>query len=539
MQKAKRTTPIPERAAKVGVVLKPTPTGVRAVLADDGASPAACTRAKTALRAHQMAAVLKVTRAEKRALEQPAPAQQQQRRSKVPMQERAAAAGIELPAESDTSAAGGSDEAKAALRKHQKVLRQKVARAEQQVISYLIRLNRFEGKKIKRSRSTRRRSTRRRSTRRRSTRRRLTRRRSTRRRTTQLQTAQKFEEQRQRIQDEQRQRIRLKLEQWRLEFDGEANDEDFEYDSSDECMEDLIHSRMEAAAKMREREREREQQLRAQGGFRAWLYDRKQLWKRMREERKEEKRRAAQRKEEERWQEAEFLRRQARATEEARVEALMRGEAAPSQSIAEQILKYGPKMAILVAHDVRRRAAELAEWDEDDKAGELPGFHRSLTNLTRNFFWNQSIVWVRGGGGGGLTPMQRAEAQQEDYRRRLAAWKANGSPLDSEQAARARHDCFDIPKGRNRDLLSAARKAESWVAAVIEEFRATWAPRTTAALKEWGPPDFGASDGSFVPRLIHAGGVPLLLPYTPLLVPLLDQSDGPVPWDSIPLSGLH
>ena len=172
MQKAKRTTPIPERAAKVGVVLKPTPTGVRAVLADDGASPAACTRAKTALRAHQMAAVLKVTRVEKRALEQPAPAQQQQRRSKVPMQERAAAAGIELPAGSDTSAAGGSDEAKAALRKHQKVLRQKVARAEQQVISYLIRLNRFEGKKIKRSRSTRRRSTRRRSTRRRSTRRR-------------------------------------------------------------------------------------------------------------------------------------------------------------------------------------------------------------------------------------------------------------------------------------------------------------------------------------------------------------------------------
>ena len=39
-----------------------------------------------------------------------------------------------------------------------------------------------------------------------------------------------------------------------------------------------------------------------------------------------------------------------------------------------------------------------------------------------------------------------------------------------------------------------------------------------AALK-WGPPDFG---GGVVGRLINAGGVPLLLPYTPLLVPLLD-----------------
>ena len=182
--------------------------------------------------------------------------------------------------------------------------------------------------------------------------------------------------------------------------------------------------------KKREREREREQQLRAQGGFQAWLYDRKQLWKRMREERKEEKRKAAQREEEERWrqeQEAESLRRQARAheshlrqTEEARVEALMRGEAAPSQSTAEQILKYGPSAAVGVAHDVRRRAAELAEWDEDDKAGESPGFHRRLTNLTREKLWNQSIAWADGGGGGGgLTPMQRAQAQREDYKRRL------------------------------------------------------------------------------------------------------------------------
>ena len=112
----------------------------------------------------------------------------------------------------------------------------------------------------------------------------------------------------------------------------------------------------------------------------------------MREERKEEKRKAAQQEEEERWrqeQEAESLRRQTRAhesrlrqTEEARVEALMRGEAAPSQSTAKQILKYDT-LAVFVAHQVRRRAAELAEWDEDDKAGEPPGFHRRLTNLTR------------------------------------------------------------------------------------------------------------------------------------------------------------
>ena len=282
-------------------------------------------------------------------------------------------------------------------------------------------------------------------------------------------------------------------------------------------MEDLIHSRMEAAAKKREREREREQQLRAQGGFRAWLYDRKQLWKRMREERKEEKRKAAQREEEERWrqeQEAESLRRQARAheshlrqTEEARVEALMRGEAAPSQSTAEQILKYGPSAAVGVAHDVRRRAAELAEWDEDDKAGEPSGFHRRLTNLTREKLWNQSIAWADGGGGGGgggLRPMQRAQAQREDYERRLAAWKANGSPLDPEQAARARHEqaaaSGTFLKKENRDLLSAARKAESWGAAAIEEFRATWVPRTMAALK-WEPPDFG---GGLVGRLTNA-----------------------------------
>ena len=93
----------------------------------------------------------------------------------------------------------------------------------------------------------------------------------------------------------------------------------------------------------------------------------------MREERKEEKRKAAQREEEERWQEAEFLRRQARATEEARVEALMREEAAPSQSTAEQIFKYGPSAAVVVAHHVRNRAAGLAEWDEDGKVGEPLG----------------------------------------------------------------------------------------------------------------------------------------------------------------------
>ena len=115
MQKAKRTTPILERAAKVGVALEPTPAGVHGIIADDGASPAARARAKFALRAHMKGAQVKAARAEKRALEQPA----QQRLRTAPMQERAAAAGVELPAALDTSsAAGGSVEEKSAIRKH-------------------------------------------------------------------------------------------------------------------------------------------------------------------------------------------------------------------------------------------------------------------------------------------------------------------------------------------------------------------------------------------------------------------------------------
>ena len=98
-------------------------------------------------------------------------------------------------------------------------------------------------------------------------------------------------------------------------------------------------------------------------------------------------------------------------------------------------------------------------------------------------------------------------------------WIAFGSRAGSSCATRAGSSVSGpFLKDENRDLLSAARKAESWVAAAIEEFRATWVPRTMAALK-WGPPDFG---GGLVGRLINAGGVPLLLSYTPLLVPLLD-----------------
>ena len=173
-----------------------------------------------------------------------------------------------------------------------------------------------------------------------------------------------------------------------------------------------------------------------------------------------------------------------------------------------------------MAHDVRRRAAELAEWDEDDKAGEPLGFRRRLTRLTMEQFWIIRPL------GGGVTLIQTCEAQRGDYERRLSAWKANGSPLDPEQAARARHQqaaaCSAFEKDQNRDFLSAAREAESWVAAAIEEFRATLSAtydgRTMAALK-WGPPDFG---GGVVGRLVNAGGVPLLLSYTPLLVPLPD-----------------
>ena len=287
-------------------------------------------------------------------------------------------------------------------------------------------------------------------------------------------------------------------------------------------MEDLIHSRMEAAEKKQEREREREQQLRAQGGFRAWLYDRKQLWKRMREERKEEKRKAAQREEEERWQEAEFLRRQARATEEARVEALMRGEAAPSQSTAEQIFKYGPSAAVEVAHHVRNRAAELAEWDEDDKVGEPLGFRRRLTRLTRGELWNQSIAWADGGGGGGggLRPMQRSQAQREDYERRLAAWKANGSPLDPEQAARARHgQCVQRFK-RTETAICYPLLAKPRAGLQLQS--KNFVPNGCHVRWQHSNGDPPTSRGGLVGRLINAGGVPLLLSYTPLLVPLLD-----------------
>ena len=68
---AKRKTPIKERAAKAGVAIAPTPTGVRDILVDEGASPAARTCAKKALRAHQMGVVMKVTRAEENAQRPP------------------------------------------------------------------------------------------------------------------------------------------------------------------------------------------------------------------------------------------------------------------------------------------------------------------------------------------------------------------------------------------------------------------------------------------------------------------------------------
>ena len=66
------------------------------------------------------------------------------------------------------------------------------------------------------------------------------------------------------------------------------------------CIDDRPSSRMGAAAKQRERERELERHLCAQGRFEAWLCDRKQLWRRMRAEKKEGGRKAAQREEEER-----------------------------------------------------------------------------------------------------------------------------------------------------------------------------------------------------------------------------------------------
>ena len=120
----KRDTPVRERAAKVGVTVAPTPAGLRAIIADDGASPAARLRARAALRTHQHQKITqtKVARAEENSRR---PTEQQTRKQRSsPMSERAAKAGVVVA----EAKAGNSDR-----RRHQKSVQKKVARAEQQV----------------------------------------------------------------------------------------------------------------------------------------------------------------------------------------------------------------------------------------------------------------------------------------------------------------------------------------------------------------------------------------------------------------------
>ena len=62
---------------------------------------------------------------------------------------------------------------------------------------------------------------------------------------------------------------------------------------------------------------------------------------------------------------------------------MMRGETSATSVTAEQIIQLGPDLAIEVAKQLRDRTAELAEWDEDDKAGEPPGFRRRALGWTR------------------------------------------------------------------------------------------------------------------------------------------------------------
>ena len=59
-----RRTPIKQRAANVGVDLRPTPSGVRAIISDTAAPSAAVDAAKHQLHKHQNALVKTVARAE-------------------------------------------------------------------------------------------------------------------------------------------------------------------------------------------------------------------------------------------------------------------------------------------------------------------------------------------------------------------------------------------------------------------------------------------------------------------------------------------
>jgi hypothetical protein len=152
-------------------------------------------------------------------------------------------------------------------------------------------------------------------------------------------------------------------------------------------------------------------------------------------------------------------------------------------------------VAIEVAKQVRDRAAELAEWDEDAKVGEPPGFP------------DPAIYWTRRYVVENVPHSERTKS--------IAAWEAGGeaggSPLDPEKAAKARNSCLGVNGASarlSRELLSTARKAETWIAAAVEEFRGGWADKSPG----YSP---------WVPELVDAGVVQLLLSYAPLFVPVL------------------
>ena len=157
-----------------------------------------------------------------------------------------------------------------------------------------------------------------------------------------------------------------RMEQWSAQNDGDVDTDFFgDVDGGEMSGLDLLLSRMEAAAKRREREREREKQLRAQGQFQAWLCGRKQLWRRLRYERKEEKRKAARLEEEER-------RRQEQEAEVLRLQALCAIPSDPHPLSLEQVYADKP-----FADTIEGVSGELAKLEKREKAGELVSpYHR-------------------------------------------------------------------------------------------------------------------------------------------------------------------
>lgn len=101
---------------------------------------------------------------------------------------------------------------------------------------------------------------------------------------------------------------------------------------------------------------------------------------------------------------------------------------------------------------------QLAEWDEDDKAGEPLGFG----NLSREWTRRSICGFISG------------HQSLLDARARQAAWEAEGRPISTEHTARVRRILLqDIGREgpKQREQLAAARRADSWIAAAIASSR--------------------------------------------------------------------